>query len=88
MSVPKKPWPSLPSDEAAERFVAEADLTEYDWSLAEPVSYEFPEKVARVLMQMPERQFEAIKSEAARRGIEYHRFMRELLDLGLRSLRP
>ena len=88
MSEPKKPWPTLPSDDAAERFVAQADLSEYDWSAAEPASYEFQDKVARVTMQMPERQLEAIKSEAALRGIEYQRFMRELLDSGLRWLRP
>ena len=36
-----KPWPTLPTDEAAEKFVEEADLSEYDWSLAEPVKMEF-----------------------------------------------
>ncbi|MGJ3261651.1 MAG: hypothetical protein ACFE0R_00305 [Salinarimonas sp.] len=40
MSEPRKPWPSLPSDEAAERFVAEADLSAYDWSLSEVVAHE------------------------------------------------
>ena len=28
-----KPWPPLNSDEEAERFVAEADLSEYDFSV-------------------------------------------------------
>ena len=28
-----KPWPTLTSDEEAERFVAEADLSEYDFSI-------------------------------------------------------
>ena len=40
-SKPPKPWPSLPSDEAAERFVETADLSEYDWSRAEPVTHRF-----------------------------------------------
>lgn len=81
-----KPWPTLQSDEEAERFVEEADLSEYDWSLAEPVSHEFAQKTARVNMRMPESQLEQIKSEAAKRGIKYQRFMRELMDRGLRSL--
>ena len=37
MSRSKKPWPTLPTDEAAEKFVAEADLSEFDWSAARPV---------------------------------------------------
>ena len=86
-SKDKKPWPSLPSDEAAEQFVAEADLTAYDWSQIEPIHHEFDDKSARVTMRMPERQLAAIKIEAARRGMKYQRFMRELLDRGLQSLR-
>lgn len=87
MSKPeKKPWPSLASDEAAEAFVAEADLTAYDWSLIEPLHHEFDEKSARVTMRMPERQLAAIKAEAERRGMKYQRLMRELLDRGMRSL--
>lgn len=86
-STDKKPWPSLPSDEAAEQFVAEADLTAYDWSRIEPIHHEFDDKSARVTMRMPERQLAAIKVEAERRGMKYQRFMRELLERGLQSLR-
>ncbi len=82
-----KPWPSLPTDEAAEKFVAEADLSEYDWSLAEPVTHEFAQKSARVNMRMPESQLAEIKTEAEKRGIKYQRFMRELLDRGMATLR-
>lgn len=42
----KRKWPALTSDEDAERFVEEADLTEYDLSQMVPVSYEFEEKAA------------------------------------------
>ncbi len=82
-----KPWPSLPTDEAAEKFVAEADLSEYDWSAAEPVTHEFEQKSARVNMRMSESQLAEIKAEAKKRGIKYQRFMRELLDRGLATLR-
>jgi len=82
-----KPWPSLPTDEAAEAFVDRADLGEYDWGLAEPVTHEFARKDARVNMRMPERQLARIKDEAANRGIGYQRFMRELLERGMATLR-
>ena len=87
MSKGKKPWPSLPTDEAAEKFVAGADLSEFDWSLAEPVAHEFAQKNARVNMRMPESQLAEIKTEAEKRGIKYQRFMRELLDRGMATLR-
>lgn len=37
----KKPLPTLDSDEAAERFVDEADLSEYDLSGARPYRFMF-----------------------------------------------
>ncbi|MEE4213359.1 MAG: CopG family antitoxin [Parvularcula sp.] len=64
MSKQGKPWPTLHSDEEAERFVAEADLSEYDWSALKPVSYEFEDKSARVTMRMPESQLAHIRAEA------------------------
>lgn len=33
----ERKWPALPSDEAAERFVETADLTEFDFSEMVPV---------------------------------------------------
>ena len=45
----KRKWPALTSDEDAERFVEEADLTEYDLSQMVPVSYEFEEKAAALI---------------------------------------
>jgi len=86
MNKLKKPWPTLSTDEEAEIFVSTADLSEYDWSLAEPVRYEFEDKSARVTMRLPEKQLENIRVEAAKRGIKYQRFMRELMERGLRSL--
>lgn len=86
MSRSKKQWPTLPTDEAAEDFVATADLSDYDWSAAEAVRYEFEDKSARVTMRIPERLIDDIKAEAAKRGVKYQRFMRELMERGLHSL--
>lgn len=82
----KKPWPTLPTDEAAEKFVETADLSEFDWSAARPVRYEFEDKSARVTMRLPEGQLDTIKREAAKRGVKYQRFMRELMERGLQTL--
>ena len=82
----KKPLPSFKSDEDAARFVNEADLTQFDLSGGHEVHFEFEKKTARVNMRLPQKQLEALKAEAKKRGIPYQRFMRELLDLGLRSL--
>jgi len=86
MSKSKKKWPTLPTDEAAEDFVAKADMSEYDWSAAEPVHYEFEDKSARVTMRISEGQLDAIKAEAAKRGVKYQRFMRELIERGMHTL--
>ena len=42
----EKPLPQLKSDEAAERFVDQADLTEYDLSEFKPAHFEFEKKVS------------------------------------------
>ena len=86
MNKSKKPWPTLASDDDAERFVEDSDLSEFDWSTAEPVRYEFEDKSARVTMRIRESQLADIKAEAARRGVKYQRFMRELMERGMRSL--
>lgn len=87
MSSTKRPWPSLKTDKEAEDFVELADLSAVDWSQARPVSFEFQEKDARVNMRLPAEQLAEIKAEAAKRGMKYQRFMRELLDRGLQTLR-
>lgn len=78
-----KPWPSLRSDEAAERFVAEADLSEYDFSQFEPVRHEFEDKSARVTMRMSEGLLERTKAAAEKRGVPYQRFIREAIEKAL-----
>jgi predicted DNA binding CopG/RHH family protein len=79
-----KALPDLPTDEAAERFVAEADLTAFDLSGFRPVRFEFEKKEARVNMRLPSALLDAIKSRAAERGIPYQRLIREALEKELR----
>ena len=76
----KKQWPVLRTDEEAERFVAEADLTEYDFSHFRPVRFEFAPKAARINMHVPKPLLDAVKERARGRGIPYTRFIRELME--------
>jgi predicted DNA binding CopG/RHH family protein len=76
----KKKIPVFRTDEEAERFVAEADLTEYDLSQFKPVRFEFEKKAARVNMRLPETLLSAVKARAKARGIPYQRFIREALE--------
>jgi predicted DNA binding CopG/RHH family protein len=83
----KKKWPELKSDEDAERFVEEADLTEYDFSEMKPFHFEFEKKEARVNMRLPNSLLEAVKSKARDRGVPYQRLIREAIEQSLDETR-
>ena len=79
----KKKLPRLRSDKAAERFVAKADLTAYDLSQFKRMRFEFQPKAERINMRIPASLLKAVRSAAARRGIPYQRFIREVLERAL-----
>ena len=76
----KKPWPVLKTDEEAERFVAEADLTEFDFSAMTPVQYEFEAKAAALNMRIPQSLLDAVKKKAAQKGMPFTRYVRMLIE--------
>ena len=76
----KEPLPSLRTDEEAERFVAEADLTDYDLSGMRIVRFEFQPKSERVNMRLPKSLLDAVKASAAKAGVPYQRFIRQVLE--------
>lgn len=76
----KKSFPTLHSDEEAEAFVEQADLTQYDLSSLTPARFEFLPKAASVTMRLSEPLLAAIKEEAVREGIPYQRFIRKTLE--------
>lgn len=78
-----RPLPSLRSDEEAERFLEQEDLSEYDLSGFKRVRFEFEPKSAQVNMRMPQSLVEAIKERAKSRGIPYQRYIRETLERAL-----
>jgi predicted DNA binding CopG/RHH family protein len=83
MTSTHKKLPVLLTDEDAERFVDEADLSEYDLSGFKLMKFELIKKDARVNMRLPQPLLEKIKQRAAAEGIPYQRFMRDLMERGL-----
>jgi predicted DNA binding CopG/RHH family protein len=81
----KKKLPTLTSDEEAEAFVANADLTEYDLSEMVPMRFELKPKDKSVNLRLPEQLLEAVRSRAARAGIPYQRFIRMALERALQE---
>ncbi len=76
-------FPILKDDKEAESFVADADLTEYDFSGFRPAGFEFQKKEARVNMRMPQPLLDAVKKRARLRGIPYQRLIREAVEKDL-----
>ena len=79
----KKKIPSFKTDAAAERFVARADLSQYDLSGLTPVRFELEKKTAQLNMRLPKPLLDAVKVRAQQRGIPYTRYLRELIEQGL-----
>ena len=79
----KKKLPTLASDEEAEAFVANADLSEYDLSGMVPMRFELKPKDKSVNLRLPEQLLEAVRSRATRAGIPYQRFIRMALERAL-----
>lgn len=79
-----KAFPVFESDEAAEKFVDEADLSQYDMSGFKPMRYEFEKKTKQINLRMPESLLEALKARAKERNIPYQRLIREAVENALR----
>jgi predicted DNA binding CopG/RHH family protein len=81
----KKKIPTFRTDAAAEAFVDNANLSEYDLSGGRPVRFEFEKKSGRVNMRLPETLLQAVRESAGARGIPYQRFIREALEQAIRK---
>lgn len=79
----KKPFPTLETDEAAERFIDEADLSEYDFSGFKFVRFELLPKTRHVNLRFPEPLLTAVKSRAAQECIPYQRYIRLAVEQAL-----
>lgn len=84
----KKIFPTLSSDKEAERFVDEADLSDYDFSGFTPVRFEFLPKTKHVNLRFPEPLLQEVKARAKQEGIPYQRFIRLAVEKSLTSNVP
>ena len=82
-----KPLPHLTTDEAAEDFVANADLTKFDLSALRPMHFEFQPKDERLNMRLPRPLLDAVKVAAEREGMPYQRFIRQAIEDALHKNR-
>ena len=80
MKAKSKQMPSLRNDAAAEEFVAQADLSQYDLSGFKPMQFEIEPKAAALNMRIPVGLLEAVKAKAKAKGIPYTRYVRMLLE--------
>lgn len=76
----KRKLPRFKSDKEAEEFVDKADLAEYDLSGFRPIHFEFQPKTERVNMRLPRQLLDAVQASAARKGIPYQRYIRQVLE--------
>ena len=82
-----RPWPTLPNDDAAAKFVDEADLGEYDWSRTVPVSMERGRNDSQLNIRLPGKELASIRKAADREGIPLSRFVRMMIARGMESTR-
>jgi len=75
-----KSMPSLRSDEAVDRFVATADLSEYDLSGFKPMRFEISRKESALSIRIPTPLMDAVRSKAKSKDIPYARYVRMVLE--------
>ena len=71
------------TDEEAENFVAEADLSDYDLSGGQVIRFEMRPKDKVVSLRLPEKLLDAVRGAAKREGIPYRRFIRTAIESAL-----
>jgi predicted DNA binding CopG/RHH family protein len=76
----KKKIPTFRSDREAERFVATADLSDYDLSGARLVRFEMKPKNKSINLRLPDQLFKAVRTKASKIGMPYQRFIRLALE--------
>ena len=83
-----KKIPTFKTDQEAEKFVADADLTDYDISRFKPMKFEFKKKTEQINMRVPKDLLAGIKAIAKEKGIPYTRFIREILERYIEKSQP
>jgi len=76
----KKKIPTFYTDEEAEAFVADEDLSQYDLSGGEVVQFEFQPSCKSITIPLSEELFAAIQQKAALSGMPYQHFIQQTLE--------
>jgi predicted DNA binding CopG/RHH family protein len=84
----KKTIPTFNTDKAAEDFVANADMTKYDFSGGQIVHFELRPKDKTVNLRLPESLLNAVRTRAEKIGIPYQRYIRMALEQALHNAKP
>jgi predicted DNA binding CopG/RHH family protein len=79
-STSLKQFPTFTSDEEAERFVEEADLSDYDFSGFKPMRFELEKKTRQINLRVPDALLVALKAHAKQRQLPYQRIIREAIE--------
>lgn len=75
-----KKFPVFRTDEEAEEFVANADLSEYDFSNFKPMHFEFVSRREKISLELPEKLLDAVKTKATENNISYTQFIEQVLE--------
>ena len=78
-----KPFPDLRTDEEAEDWLQNADLTEYDLSDMKKVRFELAPKDATISLRLPAALLATLKTRAAEANMPTQRFIRVLIEAQL-----
>jgi len=76
----KRKFPDFKTDAEAEKFVASADLSDYDFSDMVPMRFELRRKDASVSLRLPESLLRTVRTISQRDGMPYQRFMRLAIE--------
>ena len=78
-----KPFPELRTDEEAEDWLQNADLTEYDLSDMKKAPFELAPKDATISLRLPAALLATLKTRAAEANMPTQRFIRALIEAQL-----
>lgn len=80
-----KKFPKFNSDEDAQKFLDGEDLSSYDFSEFKPMSFEFAPKNKTLTLRLSENLLDAVKNNAAKKGIPYQKYIRHVLEDSIRA---
>lgn len=75
-----KSLPELNTDDEAEDFVANSDLTEYDWSGCRKVHFEFVPEREEIRLTLPTALLEAVKVRAKEKDLSDAQYIEQVLE--------